>query len=75
MATPKDKEYTAEEVLAALTPIKGEQREVYRCERCGQFIGRRFVPFGLGRGLTINPCWDFVTDKHVPLTAVLSAKP
>lgn len=70
-----ENKFTAEEVLSAIDPIKGEQRTVYRCDRCGQHIGRRFIPFGLGRGLTINPCWDWVTDKHVPVTEVLCAKP
>lgn len=69
------KTFTAEEVLDALTPIKGEMRVVYRCVRCEQHIGRRFIPFGLGRGLTINPCWCDLGERELNAVPVLSAKP
>lgn len=75
MKTKTKRTFTAEEVLMALDPIKGEMRVVYRCVTCGQFIGRRFIPFGLGRGLTINPCWCDIGQREMNAVPILSAKP
>ena len=75
MKTESKKTFTAEEVLTAMQPVKGEMRVVYRCVYCEQRIGRRFVPFGLGRGVTINPCWCDPKARDIGMIPILAAKP
>ena len=53
--TKKDKA-EAVKLLEVITPIEGEKRVVYKCADCGRLFGRRFIPFGLGYGLSINMC-------------------
>lgn len=53
--TKKDK-VAASELLESITPIEGEKRVAYKCSECGQIFARRFIPFGIGRGLTVKAC-------------------
>jgi hypothetical protein len=61
--TKKDKTF-AEKLLASITPVEGEMRVVYKCAECGQLFGRRFIPFGLGYGLSVNMCLCQITAKR-----------
>ncbi len=45
-----------EEVFAMLPQRAGEVRTVNSCNTCGNLVGRRFIPYGLGIGMTVNPC-------------------
>ena len=45
-----------ESIFESMLPIKGERRAICQCDDCGKLFGRRFIPFGLGRGLTVESC-------------------
>ena len=51
-------------VMDSMQPIVGEVREVFRCGICGQVYGRRYIPFGIGEGLTVNPCLCVLTKNE-----------
>ena len=53
-----------DKIIMAMEPIDGEMRTVCECGKCGQLFGRRFIPFGLGTGLTINPCHCIITNNQ-----------
>ena len=76
MATKKQKErrQRIKELFAAMAPIEGEVRVVYACGDCGHLFGRRFIPYAVGRGLTIDPCLCQIT-AHRPMNEVSRKKP
>jgi len=61
-------------ILSYIPPVDGEQRAITVCHDCGQFIGRRYIPYGLGQGVTINPCWCQLTG-HRPVVTLLEITP
>jgi len=61
-------------LLAAMPPVDGEQRAVVVCVDCGRFIGRRYIPYGWGQGVTINPCLCQLT-AHRPSTTLVECTP
>jgi len=58
----------------AMTPVQGEQRVIYQCGDCKKLFGRRFVPYGLGYGLTVGSCVCQLTG-HRPMHEVASKNP
>ena len=50
-------------ILHLMEPVSGEQRSAYQCRDCGKVFGRRFIPYGLGEGLTVNPCLCSLTQS------------
>ena len=66
---------TLQKLLDSMIPIEGEMRAVYKCGDCGAYFGRRFIPYGLGRGLSINLCMCQLTSNSRPSEAVLEATP
>lgn len=72
-ATKKDK-VEAAKLLKVITPIEGEMRVVYKCVECGQLFGRRFIPFGLGYGLSVNMCLCQITATRRS-TLILESAP
>ena len=67
-------EEAAGKLLASIKPIKGEKRVAYKCDDCGQLFGRRFIPFGMGHGLSVNECLCQIT-AHRTSTLVLESAP
>ena len=61
-------------LFAAMSPIQGEVRAIQKCGDCGHLFGRRYVPFGLGMGLTIDACWCQLT-AHRPAHEVTRREP
>lgn len=59
-----NKDITVDELMEQMTPIQGEKRVVYQCCECKTLIGRRYIPYGLGEGLTINPCLCHLTQRY-----------
>lgn len=70
--TKKDKSF-AEKLLASITPIEGEKRVVYKCAECSQLFGRRFIPFGMGRGGSWNMCLCQITGRRASYLVLESA--
>ena len=71
----REKVSDAEAVMQLMSPIDGEVREVRRCNECGKLFGRRYIPYGLGQGLTVNPCICFCVDNNHKATVVLTRDP
>ena len=63
------------QLLRQLGPTDGEMRSVYRCVHCDQLIGSKFIPYGLGRGITLNPCMDVTTSNNTPMTKIVECEP
>lgn len=61
-------------VLNSMEPVDGEMRTVNQCGDCGKLFGRRFVPYGLGHGLTMGACLCQVT-AHRPSKTVMRCEP
>ena len=59
-----------QELMAAMPKVPGETRAVERCDDCGHLFGRRFVPYGLGTGLTVDPCTCQITAHRTSTTVV-----
>ena len=60
-------------IIDQITPIEGEVRAVCKCNICGQLFGRRYIPHGIGRGFTLNPCDCMITNnQHGRFTTVLT---
>ena len=70
----KAKKKQVKELMKLMTPVAGEQRNVCECDICGQLFGRRFIPYGLGYGFTINPCSCMVTNSQHGKFTVLKTK-
>lgn len=66
---------TEDEIYNSLKKVKGEIRVVYKCDECGQLFGRRFIPFGLGQGLSVNMCLCQLTSGNVPSTRISERRP
>lgn len=65
-------------LINQLRPVKGEKRVVYRCdcEGCGKLHAVRFIPFGLGRGVSINKCMCQLTANRTHmLTKIMEVSP
>jgi hypothetical protein len=63
------------QLLRQLGPTAGEERAIYRCVHCQQLIGRKFIPYGLGQGITLNPCMDVTTSNNTPLSKIVECDP
>jgi hypothetical protein len=59
-----NKDITVDELMEQMDAIQGEKRVVYQCVNCKTLIGRRYIPYGLGEGLTINPCLCHLTQRY-----------
>ena len=66
---------TPEELLELMPPVKGEMRTIRKCKNCGELQGRRFIPYGLGRGVTFGGCMCVATDRNQKTELVLETKP
>ncbi len=63
-------------LFSAMAPIDGEVRAVCRCSLCSALFGRRYIPGGIGRGITIDPCMCITTNnQHGQFTTVDTLKP
>ena len=71
--TPEERERCLQ-LFKAMSPVKGETRAIYRCGDCGELFGRRYVPYGLGQGYTVDPCLCQIT-AHRSCTAVMERSP
>ena len=49
--------------MSATGLCAGERRTYEKCRSCGQIIVREFIPYGLGRGRTFNPCMCYLTGN------------
>lgn len=63
----------AKKMLASIPPIKGEMRTVSKCLDCGKLFGRRFIPFGLGYGFSVNMCLCQITAHRGSMLVLKSA--
>ena len=57
---------TLEEAQAAMANNSlpaGELRRYQKCRTCGNIMVREFIPFGLGRGRTFDPCMCHCTGN------------
>jgi hypothetical protein len=61
-------------LLRSMEPVKGECRTVEECCDCNHLFGRRFIPYGLGRGLTVDPCYCQITG-HRPSRTITTREP
>ena len=59
----KERRDEVDKIMAAMTPVNGEMRCVYQCGHCDRLFGCRFIPYGLGRGMTINACSCVITNN------------
>jgi len=66
---------TADNLFDAMTPVRGEVRTVLCCAECGRLFGRRYIPFGLGRGISVNECMCQCTSRNVPAPEVARRAP
>lgn len=64
----------AQEIIESMTPLSGMVRTANKCGDCGSLFGRQFIPYGLGRGLSVDLCGCQLTASR-PFTAVLESKP
>lgn len=67
---PSEDELRTEKLFGAMTPINGEVRVVYRCGDCGHLFGRRYIPYGLGQGLSVGLCGCQLTSRNRPMIQV-----
>lgn len=63
-----------EYLFDAMQPIEGECRTVERCDDCGRLFGRRYIPYGIGEGLSVNLCPCQLTARR-PFTTVATREP
>lgn len=76
MPTPKPRVNIAEAqaIMHELPPVRGEMRTVELCNQCGRLFGCRFIPYGLGHGLSIRKCMCQLTNR-TPSTRILESRP
>ena len=60
----------AESLLDAMTPVRGETRVVAKCNECGRLFGRRYIPFSLGQGISINLCHCQLVSRNTRSTEI-----
>ncbi len=72
--TIKDKK-DAQKLMRGIPAIEGEKRTVEKCADCGHLFGRRFIPFGIGQGVSYNLCHCQLTSNNVRSVYVLEAQP
>lgn len=65
----------AEALINQIVAVSGEIREVLECKHCRRLIGRRYIPFGHGQGLTVNSCLCYLTQRNCPTEIVLGLDP
>jgi hypothetical protein len=66
----------AKKLMRKIARIGGEKRVIYKCTECGTLFGCRFIPYGLGRGFSINMCLCQLTANRMHNTViVLERKP
>lgn len=65
----------AQAIIDCMAPVQGEVRAALKCRSCGRIFGRRYVPYGLGRGLSVNLCGCQLTSNNVQSTLLLEARP
>lgn len=65
----------AERLFEAMAPVEGEWRTVYRCIECRLLYGRRYIPGGLGQGLTIAPCLCQLVSSQSRAEEIETRKP
>jgi len=51
------------ESMGSIGLCAGERRTYERCRSCKQIMVREFIPYGLGRGRTFNPCMCYLTGN------------
>ncbi len=61
----------AKKIMRRITRIKGENRVIYKCLDCGNLFGCRFIPYGLGRGFSLNMCLCQLTANRMHNTIVV----
>lgn len=64
----------AQQMIDYMLPIPGEIRIINKCTECGQLSGKRFIPFGLGRGYSMNKCLCEATGSGKRIR-ILESKP
>lgn len=42
---------------------EGERRDYCQCNSCGDVVIREYIPGGIGRGRTFNPCPCYLTKN------------
>lgn len=52
-------------LFRAMRTVQGERRVVYKCCNCQTLFGRRYIPYGLGRGMSIGLCVCQLTSRNV----------
>ncbi len=52
----------------------GEQRTIHKCLECGTVYGRRYIPYGLGQGLTVNACHCLLVSRNVKNLTLITSK-
>lgn len=64
-----------ETLLNELPPSSGRTRVVNHCDDCGQLHARQFIPYGLGRGVSIGQCHCVLTTNNPNITLLLEVTP
>jgi len=59
-------------IFDSMEKVKGEIRRVYKCNECGNLIGRRFIPYGTGKGLIAHACQCYLTQ--IPNTTFVAER-
>lgn len=60
----KEQKKRIKQLLAAMAPVTGERRVIYQCGDCKALFGRRFIPYGLGHGLSVGLCTCQLTARR-----------
>lgn len=63
----------ARRLLRTIPRVSGEERTIYACGDCGKLFGRRYIPHGIGHGLTVGACLCQLT-AHRPMHAIYSTR-
>ena len=65
----------AKALIERITPVPGEARAVYRCVECKALFGRRFIPGGIGRGLSVEKCICQLTQSNFATEEIMRSEP